>query len=179
MFPSMTPIHSFFLAIADAIVGEPGLVTVSSAPSRNQLILKAVFPAEHHGKAIGQGGATIDGLRLMVALAGRRFGVEPSLRLQSPEQRFSGEVVPFTPNLRWDCRWLTELVQRIADSCFLKPVAVAVTDRSDGTTTVQFRLAATEPSTLPDEQVQSAFRAVFKVIGMANGRKLHLELKRA
>lgn len=175
----MKPVHDFFLSIADAIVGEPGQVAVTSVVRCGRLILNATFPAEHHGKAIGQQGATIDGLRLIMGLAGRRFGIQPSLRLQAPEKRFDGEVIPFTPNLSWRSGWLGELSQKIADQCFIKPVAVQVTDRMNGKTSVVFTLAATEPSTLPDEQVQSGFQAVLKVVGMANGRKILFELKRA
>lgn len=173
----MTP-RLFISRIVDAVVGPEGGVAWSESTSRDMLVLAATVRPEQHGRVIGRHGSVVDGLRILLTMACRKFERRCTLRVVTPE-RFNGVPPPFEPNLFWKHEWLAELSAMLANRCFLKPVVVTVTDRSDASTLVQFRLCATEPSPLPDEVVQNAFIAVMKAIGMSNGRKIRFELKRA
>lgn len=168
----------FLSDLCDAVIGERGLAKIEPVVMRGITIFNVTVPPEHHGKMIGNSGSTIDGLRVLMALCGKKRGVPTSLRVIAPEKRFEGESVPFTPNLDWQATWLTALCQRIVEECFERGVSLSVTDHHDSSTSVKFILPANHPKVLPDSEVQTNLRAVLKAVGMANGRKIHCELRR-
>ncbi|NDJ15183.1 MAG: hypothetical protein EBY17_29025 [Acidobacteriia bacterium] len=174
----MISLAQFLTVVLDAMTGEKGNAKLSVATIRDRFVFSAELPPEHHPKIIGAKGVTVDAVRVLLALAGKKMDVQCSLRLVPPPDRYNGPRVPFSPSLTWKNDFLQGICKIIAECCFELPAMVEIADNDDGTTKVAFKLHPDEVIVLPDQQVCGAIKEVLKVIGMANGRKLNCEVFR-
>jgi|GEM_PF-5708561 len=173
----MTPLETL-AALADALIGEPGKLTITERKQNGTTVLSADVEQQFYGRIIGRQGSIIESLRVILAMCGRKAGKPIALQVPEKERRET-DSMPFVPNLTWKTEWLLTIAQQTAAAMFTKPAAVDATDTEDGRTRLRFTLSNTEPKPLPDSAIETALLNVFRAIGNANGRKVKVELRRA
>lgn len=167
-----------FTKIADALVGEPDKVRVREERQRTMTVLYAQTNPDDYGKLIGAGGATVEALRVVAALAGIRRGAKVGVKIQEPPMRADPDMTPFIPAIGWTNRWLRELAQETAQAIYAT-AKVTAEDGENGDTTLTATIGDDEPQHLTDAQVARALAQLFRCIGLANGRKtVRVELRR-
>ena len=163
-----------FIALADALFGEPKGFKLREREFQGTTILVVDVKRAYYGRIIGSNGKVIQAFQIVLGLAGRKAGKPHALQVLELDKEGKAERLPFVPNLNWNCEWLRALADNVCGAMF-NSHSLCVTDAPDGTTDVEVYTADKLP--LPEAKVAEAFSTIFRAIGKANGREVNVSFK--
>ena len=163
-----------FIALADALFGEPKGFKLREREFQGTTILVADVRRQFYGRIIGSGGKVIQAFQIVLGLAGRKAGKPHALQVMEIQKDGKAERLPFVPNFNWDRKWLEALAADVAAAMF-QSITVFAWDTDDGQTVLE--IGTFDKLPLPESKVAEALSTIFRAIGKANGREVNVSFK--
>lgn len=163
-----------FIALADALFGEPKGFKLREREFQGTTILVCDVKRQFYGRLIGSGGKVIQAFQIVLGMAGRKSGKPHALQVMEIQKDGKAERLPFVPALDWNNGWLRILAAQVACSMFTTPT-VDISDTDDGKTLLE--IGTHDKLPLPESKVAEALSTIFRAIGKANGREVNVSFK--
>lgn len=170
----MTEPKRIFIALADALFGEPKGFKLREREFQGTTILICDVKQQFYGRIIGSGGRVIQAFQIVLGLAGRKAGKAHALQVLELDKEGRPERLPFVPNLNWQSEWLELLAGEVTDAMF-NASTVHAQDTDDGKTVLEIETRDKLP--LPEARVAGALSTIFHAIGKAHGREVNVSFK--
>lgn len=168
-------IEDALIQVLEAFTEEHEHLTIDSEVVGDILAVRIQAHASDTGRIIGDKGGMIKAIQKVFAQIGiTKTGAPVKIRLLEPEVGSRRHYPPFKDDPNWPKDKIVGIFETLADLAYVYPVEMTLHEGTDFAM-IQIDIANDEPA---QDDLEDALTVLAKAIGKANGRILHVEVKK-